>query len=152
MEENFPTKMNSTSFLQTVWREKSVIFLFCSKWAALGTDLVLAITSELSHQPGIVSPRIFAQCFLTSPLLPNTGKFSTNTRKRIFPGPSPWALFWSLRNFFKPQSIKGRFWHTWILLSCVAEDKWKSRQVRRAFISHFIEQTLQVWDHFQRLK
>lgn len=48
-----------------------MIFLFCSMRAGLGADLALVITRELSLQPCILSPRISAYCFFTSPFLPD---------------------------------------------------------------------------------
>lgn len=143
--------MNSTSFLQNVWRWNSVIFLFCSKWAALGADLALAITTELSHQPCTLSPRISAYCFLTNIFLPHR-EVQHQCKKKDFRRPLSMSSSLIPEKGFKAQDTKGKFWHRWTLLSYFAEAKWESRQVRRGVTSHCREQTFQHWDSFRKLK
>lgn len=65
-----------------MFEDRRMWSFFCSMWAALGVDLALFNTNELSHHPGIAFLRILAHCYLTSLLLPDTEKLNTNTRKR----------------------------------------------------------------------
>lgn len=100
--------------------------------------------------PCTLSPRISAYCFLTSPLLLHR-EIQHKCKKEDFQGPLSISASLVSEKVLITQVMKRRFCHRWTLLSCFAEAKWKSRQIRTAATSYCREQTLQLWDGFQKL-